>query len=603
MTILLNPAAAPRRAAAVIVLALALLVGLPPAAGLVGAARAAPVQVDLNSASLEEILALPMPPDLARRIYEYRVYQRYYASVYELMEVDGMTGELLERLKPLVATIPPEVEDASLARLSASFRQVQNFLSEEGASEGLADEYLDRLRNPEDINDLDLYDLMSYQNVSPVDATAIIRARDQLGRLEGDRQLRGVDGLRYFSYRGLRDFIVYDPKQMASTELTGYYQTRFWQTPFLTDDDEALSAAQTLPPRAQPGWLNKVRLNHVSGVQGGLLTTQEFAEQNWNETTKAYVGFTNRRSGDFRLKSLMFGNFRVAYGLGLVMDNTDYIKYRKTGYGFDTRPLGVYGDLSRSYEFDLNGVAAEGSWGPVQLSMFAAGGEKDGILNPDGTINRYVIMRPRPEAEWLEDRTVGGVPTGLRRDAFHEDMLGGNLKVMLAPGTFLGVTGYEARYDRGFRADESTLILDNSLLEARDAEIWNGYTSVFTDGSGETQTFKFRRVLGAEAQTVFANVALQGEYAFLQDPRNNVFNSNNPDAYVVNAFSQWDNLHLLAIYRDYDIGFDNPYSRAFSNDSRYEMTLLDSYYRLDDPLYYLARDVHPAAQGGKGAVP
>jgi len=255
------------------------------------------------------------------------------------------------------------------------------------------------------------------------------------------------------------------------------------------------------------------------------------------------------------------------------MDNTDYIKYRKTGYGFDTRPLGVYGDLSRSFEFDLTGVAAEGSWGPVQLSLFAAGGEKDGILNPDGTINRYIIMRPRPLQEQLDDRPI---TSGLRRDAFREDMLGGNLKVMLAPGTFLGVTGYEARYDRGFRADASELVIDTSLLDARDSEISNAYTSVFTNASGETQTFKFRRVLGAEAQTVFANVALQGEYAFLQDPRNSVFNSKNPDAYVVNAFSQWENLHLLAIYRDYDVGFDNPYSRAFSNDSRYEMTLLDS---------------------------
>jgi len=197
----------------------------------------------------------------------------------------------------------------------------------------------------------------------------------------------------------------------------------------------------------------------------------------------------------------------------------------------------------------------------------------------------------------LDDRPI---TSGLRRDAFREDMLGGNLKVMLAPGTFLGVTGYEARYDRGFRADASELVIDTSLLDARDSEISNAYTSVFTDANGETQTFKFRRVLGAEAQTVFANVALQGEYAFLQDPRNSVFNSKNPDAYVVNAFSQWENLHLLAIYRDYDVGFDNPYSRAFSNDSRYEMTLLDSYYRLDDPLYYWLESTTPQPKAEKG---
>lgn len=605
MTTLLNRTAAPWRAGVALALALVLLGVMP----LGGAARAAPAPVDLNSAPLEAILALPVSPELARRIFDRRVYERFYENVYELMEVDGMTAEILETLKSLVATLPPTAADASIARLSASFRQVQNFLGEEGASEGLADEYLDRLRNPEDINDLDLYDLMSYQNVSPVDAVAIIRARDQLGRIEDARQLKSVAGLRYFTYRGLRDFVVYEPSQVASAELTGYYHSRFWETPFSDSDDELGNFASGRPrgryyvdevSQFQPGWLTKVRLNHTSGLQGGLLTAREFGESDWNETVKAYAGLSNRRFGKFRLKSLVVGNFRVAYGLGLVMDNTDFLKYRKTGYSFDTRPLGVFGDLSRSSEYGLNGVAAEGAWGPVQLSVFASGGDKDGILNPDGTINRYVVMQPRPAADWLEDRTVGGVATGLRRDAFHEDMLGGNLKVMVAPGTFLGVSGYEARYDRGFRADETTLITDASLLEARDSEIWNGYTSVYTDENDEIQTHKFRRVLGAEAQAVYANVALQGEYAFLQNPRNTLFHKDNPDAYVVNAYSQWDNLHLLAIWRDYDIGFDNPYARAFSNDSRYEMTLLDSPFRLNDDLYTWLETGTPQPKAEKG---
>ena len=33
------------------------------------------------------------------------------------------------------------------------------------------------------------------------------------------------------------------------------------------------------------------------------------------------------------------------------------------------------------------------------------------------------------------------------------------------------------------------------------------------------------------------------------------------------------------------MGFDNPYNRAFSNDNRYEQTLLDAPYRLNDDLY------------------
>jgi DNA uptake protein ComE-like DNA-binding protein len=593
----LNLGARAGRAAIRRVLAAALLALLATMPGLSGAARAAPAAVDLNSAPLEAILALPIPADLAKRIHDRRVYERFYVSVFELMDVEGMTPELLETLKPLVSVLPPSTADETMARLSASFQQVQMFLSEEGASEGLAEEYLDRLRNPVDINEMDLYDLMSYQNVSPVDAASIIRARRSLGRIEDDRQLRGIDGLRYFSYRGLRNFVTYAPDQVATAELSGYAQTRYVETPYAGLDEEVSDFIPLFgePTRTRPGWSNKIRLTHRDGVHGGLLTSREYGETDWNRTMKGYVGISDRKLGDLRLKSLVFGDIRVAFGQGLIMDNTDYMKYRKTGHGFDTRLLGVHGDLSRSYQYKLRGAAAELAYGPVDLSVYVSSADRDGILNADGTVNRAVVMRPRPTDEWLESRAGG-----LTRDAFHENLVGGNLKVGLAPGSYVGVSGYEARYDRGFRADPTALVIDPSLLEARDAEVAGAYTSVFTDDDGNVVTHKFRRVLGAEAQTVFANVALQGEYAFMQDPRKSLFHSDNPDAYVVNAFSQWNNLHLLAIYRDYDVGFDNPYSRAFSNDSRYEMTLLDSDFRLVDNHYAWLESGTPQPKAEQG---
>jgi DNA uptake protein ComE-like DNA-binding protein len=602
-------------------LALALLVLAATAAG---ASDLSQGRMDLNQASLEEILTLPVPEEVARRIWEHRTYVRYFGNIYELREIEGLTADMLDSLKPLVATIPPDPADASVARLAASYRQVSNFLGEEGASEGLADEYLDKLRMPENLNKMDLYDLMSYQNVSPVDATAILKSRDRLGSIESQRQLRGANGLRYYSYRTLRDFVIYDDAELEAEsrrDVTGYVQTRYWETPFSSGDDELGNFASGRPRGRytvdqvalfQPAWLTKIRVNHRDGYQAGILRASEYGERDWDETSKGYVSIQDQHYGDFRLKSAVVGNFRVAYGLGLVMDNTDYIKFRKTGFGWDKRLLGVHGDLSRSYEYHLTGAAFEGSYGPLNASFFVSSDRKDGILNADGTINRYVIMQPRPPADWLEERTVDGVPTGLRRDAFQEDMIGGNVKLMLAPGSYIGVSGYEARYDKAFRADETTLVQTTDLLETRDAEIWNAYTSVYTDAEGEIVEDKFRRVLGAEGQVVVANVAVQGEYAFMQAPHDAVtpdgtaykesklFSSENPDAYVINAFAQWDNLHLLAIYRDYDIGFDNPYGRAFSNDSRYEMTLLDAPYRLNDDLYTWLETTGPQPKAEKG---
>jgi hypothetical protein len=97
--------------------------------------------------------------------------------------------------------------------------------------------------------------------------------------------------------------------------------------------------------------------------------------------------------------------------------------------------------------------------------------------------------------------------------------------------------------------------------------------------------YKFRRVFGAEFQAVLSNLAFQGEYAWLQDPRRPFAHGYVGDAYQLNGYAQWEDLHLLAIWRDYDVGYDNPYNRAFSNDTRYEQTLLDSPYRLKDDLY------------------
>ncbi len=593
-------------------LVLALLVVLGPWLVPSSAVAARSSKVDLNSASLEEILALPIAGYLAREIVDHRTYLRYFDNVYDLMELQGMTPEILARLKPLVETMPPPEADASIARLSASYRQVQQYLGQEGSSEGLSDEYLDKMRNPENINDMDLYDLMSYQNVSAVDATNILKARERLGHFESQRQLRGSDGLRYYAYRNLRDFVVYSSQELernTTRSVTGYAQTRYYETPFSTSDDELGSFASGAPRGRyfvdqkslyRPGWLNKIRVSSPGGLVGGLLMDREYGEKNWDETSKGFVGITDRKFGDFRLKGFYAGDFRVAYGLGLIMDNTDYIHYRKTGYGFNKRLLGVHGDLSRSYEFNLRGVAAEGSYGRLNASVFISSDKKDGILNPDGTLNRYVTMRPRPEADFLLDRTVDGVPSYLRRDAFQEDMVGGNMKVMLAPGTFLGVTGYEARYDHGWVADENVLVANTDLLEARDNEIWNGYTSIYTDADGNRQEAKWRRVMGAEGQAVLGNATVQGEYAFMQDPRNSFFSAKNPDAYIINTFAQWDNLHVLGIWRDYDVGFDNPYGRAFSNDSRYEMTLLDAPYRLNDDLYTWLTTGTPQPKAEKG---
>ena len=101
-----------RGRSAVAGLALVILAGWLGAFGAVPIASAAAVPshvdlVDLNTASLEEVMTLPIPEDVARAIIEYRTYQRYFDNVYELLEVDGVTPSLFARIKDLVATEDP----------------------------------------------------------------------------------------------------------------------------------------------------------------------------------------------------------------------------------------------------------------------------------------------------------------------------------------------------------------------------------------------------------------------------------------------------------------------------------------------------------------
>ena len=76
--------------------------GAPPGSVAPGAAAAGPVQV--NSATLEELDALPeIGPVTAQKIIDYRTAKGAFSSIEELDAVPGIGPARLEQLKPLVA--------------------------------------------------------------------------------------------------------------------------------------------------------------------------------------------------------------------------------------------------------------------------------------------------------------------------------------------------------------------------------------------------------------------------------------------------------------------------------------------------------------------
>ena len=83
------------------------------------------------------------------------------------------------------------------------------------------------------------------------------------------------------------------------------------------------------------------------------------------------------------------------------------------------------------------------------------------------------------------------------------------------------------------------------------------------------------------------NIALQGEYGVLDKNGDMKVNGSDPKAFVFSGYAQFNNFSLLVVYRDYDLGFDNPYQRSFSNYSRYKGSIFeDTFY-----LYFLDHSI------------
>ena len=75
-------------------------------------------------------------------------------------------------------------------------------------------------------------------------------------------------------------------------------------------------------------------------------------------------------------------------------------------------------------------------------------------------------------------------------------------------------------------------------------------------------------------------MVIQGEYG--QMDSDGKLLDNEPKAYVLNSYMQFNTFNLLVLFMDYDIDFDNPYQRSFSEYKRYKSTIFEERYWLED---------------------
>lgn len=563
-------------------------------------------QLDLNRATLEEIKKLPISDDDAETIWWHREYHQYYSSIYDLLKLPGLTQEEFERLKPLVKIVPVPIEDEELRRINEIYYRIRRWEAEEGASEALVDQWIDLAKDPVNVNTATYEELANLQNVSPPDAAAIFRYTRR-NRIERRSQLKNVPGLTYWGYYNARNFVRYE-EPAEPGRFRGSYQYRVYNTPSFFDVEEALREDRNPADSAYDSWWDrleldtappvqqhKLRLRWGRDVRAGLLAYKGLASGDDFDNFKFHVTLKDRTLGPVKFDNIILGNYAVAFGQGLVMQNTDFYKPRNSGYGWEQRYIGILGDVSQTEEYKLTGAAGELTAGKLKSILFYSDDWKDAVLNPDGSVNRYIVMTPRIDNDDLE---AGGLRP--MRDVVREQTYGGNLKYVFGPGTWVGVSGYESRYNKFFKAayDPDSAIdvtwmvpdADEDHLCAADSEYFASYTS----------PGKFRRVYGAEFQWVHERIAVAGEYAGLDLDGDITTLDKDANAIVLNGYASYNNLNLLAIYRDYDLEFDNPYCRAFSEYRQYKGTILEDQYYLTDPIYGLLYDnaVQPQAERG-----
>ena len=602
-------------------------------------------KIDLNTATFEELMQLPITEKQARDILEYREYVSIFKDVYQLREIPSIDQKTLLNLKDLVVVSIYQEEDEALARR----QQIQDLLerldSNEGSSEGMSDVWQDYLMTPHNVNKMHFDDFISLPNVSSVDAVSILK-RVALGDTIADmRDLRNTTGLSYYGYTNLRSYVYYKEPPVKNRffwDAELQYYTRYleegasdmYHEPFLRNDygNSSIVVPQHKNlsywgyfnmDKIDPDVMVKLRARYGNNYKIGWMHYKAKGENSLSDKTtkeiladsKFYAGYENNELpllDNTRLK-IYLGNYRVTYGEGLVMENTDFYSARKTGYGFSKRILGITPDLSRTQEYALRGAAFELTHSYAGLSFWFSQDDKDAIVYVDeygntvkeegkDKIFSYVVPTIRfdndelREAEAMFNQELqSGTPyatnyinLAYRKDALKEKLWGTHLQVNPFIGTKIGFTTYTALYDDAYFMvpdynDLKTLLVRDSYyypkFKMMDAEIANLY-STRTD----TYSRDYRRVIGFDGHTTLGNISIEGEYAELSVDGSDLKLGDDPKAYLISAHTQFDNLYFISLYRHYDVDFDNPYSNAYSEHQRFEDTILEkNIYALTNP--------------------
>ncbi len=519
-------------------------------------------------------------------------------NIYQLLEIDGINSQDINDLKPFVF-IELSNDNTLLRRTSY---KLENWLSSSENQEGLSGNWLDRYFDPMNVNDMNYDDLNSLPNLTPIDVRAVLLQK-QRGYINGTFELKNSPGISYYGYKNLIDFVGFDSSNINKTNFR--FKTLLRNTPLTSTPDDDASLVEFYDPKS-PQILSKWVVSNKY-ISSGYLYNRNVGEARENNNQKFYVSFDNIKLDilNTRIDHLVIGNFTASFGQGVVFESSDFFSPRRTGFGFSKRLNGINPDQSRNGQYTLNGVGLQLSNSLFRVSLFASKDKRDAIINEDGSFTSLIVMQPRL-SRGLMDTMVFAPLT----DSLEEITWGGNIRFSPMIGTNLGLTFYESLYNRALDPQIRETIVGGPdpdysgdtyyltyLTNSADPEIEAMYSSAATSPLWDDAQ-SARKAIGINFSSVFKNISIQGEYGTLF--KNDILNNTNPKAYLLSSYFQFDNFNFLALYRNYDLDFDNPYQRSFSNYQRYKTSILEDSYWLDDPVYAFLYTANPQPQAEEG---
>ena len=565
-------------------------------------------KIDINNATLKEIQKLPvgyqdadsiynraisMNPDTsltlenilnthkipswkAKNIYEYIFYHGGISSYYELSKVSGVNPGDLARWKRYIY-IAPRREGKNL--IFDIQRVRSRSASEESPRESALDWWILKLIEPINVNKAEVDELYALDRVSLIDAAAVVM-RARILPLRNSRDLRRVPHLSYYGYRNMVNFVTFRDRKPQTIDgwlniYSSYYPEMYIGESSLNDIIVSLSDSLNRRDYLNSGWteaqidslMNRLRSekdelskleNHpylrtklVSNVMGkfrfGFL--YENNPLRINTLKKGFAGVEKIKiARHFYINKLYIGNIRATFGQGLVLDNSDELRDRLI-----SRARGIFGDVTSNTDFAFKGIALELKYLGFNPIFVYSKNSRSAILDRNGDPLFYFIGHPAPDV--FKDRITEDVMAASLR--FN---LGGNT---LPVGTQVALNLMKLSYDKPFSLQ------------------WNDLTRPFSKERAEGPAFSWilskDNTFGSlELRTVLFPFSIETEFAK---------QSGGGSAFLIRSRVQENPYYFNIVFRHYDVNYTNPYMRTFQEASRFEYTVLDRSYRLNDPLY------------------